>query len=157
MEKKSNYDFELEKLFDKIRLIAFLFLLSRILDYVTTYIAINLGFTENTRNWLYYGIDNWYAFWIIQIIITFIVFYLLYRLYFYLDKSNSVYLKFISILIFWSWFIISWTVPIHNAIHITYFMIFDTMSVFNFSNILNLILIGIIFISLSLDILDLRD
>ena len=153
MDFEINEKFKLEKPLYNIGFLAILFALSRLFDYITTDIAIESGFSENTNNWLFYVIDNWYLFWFLQIIILTLGFFLLYLFYKYTLKKRSLNLKFLSLLFFWSWFIISWTAPIHNTIHLFLYFAFGLISTFNFNNMLNFILIGTVFILLSKDLL----
>jgi len=145
-------NFVLEKPLKNIKIILFLFVLSRLFDYISTDFSLALGFTEHSGNWLYYGLNNWHLFWILQISILFILFIGSYALYFYSKKIQSIYLKFISLLLFWSWFTLSWVAVIHNIIHIVLFLFFDLISIVNYMNVLSTILIIFIFISLSIDI-----
>jgi hypothetical protein len=145
--------FGLEKPVENIGLFAILFCFSRLFDYITTDIAISLGFSENTNNWLFYIIDNWYLFWFIQISLLSIIFYLFYMFYKYSTKIRSLNLKFISLLFIWGFFIISWTAPIHNTIHLILYNNFNLITTIPFMNILNFILIGLVFVSLSIDLL----
>ena len=129
---KSKYKFKLETYINKT-IILVLFAISRFFDYITTAIALDLGLSERKDNFLFYGLDNWTLFWIIQLILFFLVLFLFYLMYRILDKEKYRRLKIISIVAYWSLFTISWTAPINNTIRIimlTHFGIVITVDLY---------------------------
>jgi len=142
---KSKYKFKLENYINK-PIVLILFAISRFFDYITTAIALDLGFSEQRGNFLFYGLGNWILFWVIQLLVFFLILFLAYLMYKYLNKERYKWLKIIPIFAYWSLFTISWTAPINNGIRILFLTHFNAIIPFNLYLVLSVLVISILIV-----------
>jgi len=149
VERKSNYNFKLEKPLEKFWFLTFLYLLSRIFDYFTTEISLSIGLKEHAENWLFYSISDRNVFWTLQFLILFMLFFFFYIAYRFFRKRDDRYnFKIIPIIGIWLFLIMSWGAPIHNFILLSSLFIFGFIPPFDFAFLISLL--GFVYIVFSI-------